>query len=293
MPQTTAVFKNTFDQLVTQRYSCRSFSSRLIEAHKLSELTGFMKSSSTLFPGAIRLEMINKRELKRENLFTTGAYGMIKGFNTFIAGIMGGKTPTIWVDFGTLMQRSLMFATDLDLNTCWVGGIFDRKTIGRVTRIHDHETVPAIIALGYASEKKTIRDRITRWGSRGDRRKPPEELFFKENPHHPFELSRYPLYARLLENVRLAPSASNKQPWRIIFQSRQQPIFHFYLCRDKIYSKLIPGVDLQQIDMGIAAFHFQQSALENGLEMNAIRKNPELLNLPEHYQYIISFAVID
>ncbi len=59
--------------------------------------------------------------------------------------------------------------------------------------------------------------------------------------------------------VRLAPSASNKQPWRI----RISPgVFNFYLKRTPGYKKGSSRVDLQRIDMGIAMSHFELACRE-------------------------------
>jgi hypothetical protein len=61
----------------------------------------------------------------------------------------------------------------------------------------------------------------------------------------------------------LGPSASNKQPWRVI---RDDRAFHFFLCRNPGYE--ITGFDLQLNDMGIARCHFELSAHEAGLAGN-------------------------
>lgn len=289
MTAPTTEFNTPFDLLVRRRYSCRTFSERKIDPPELRRLKAFLERSSAVYPGSIRLELASRSALKKENLFTTGAYGLIKGFHTFIAGIIQKNRPRIWLDFGGLMERALMAATDLGLDSCWIGGVFDRKTAGRALGIDQGETVPAIIALGYGAEKKSIRDRLTRWSARGDRRKPWEKLFFQDSPPHPFPADKYPGYRPLLENVRRAPSASNKQPWRIVFVDRDTHRFHFFLCRDKIYGKLVPRVDLQQIDLGIGVFHFRQSARENGVTLRTVRDNPGLPDLPPNYEYMISF----
>src|SRR5512137_726052 len=66
---------------------------------------------------------------------------------------------------------------------------------------------------------------------------------------------------------RLGPSASNKQPWRIV---REGDRWHFYLQRTPRYAavgigKLIRIADIQRIDLGIAMCHFELTAAELGL----------------------------
>jgi len=58
-------------------------------------------------------------------------------------------------------------------------------------------------------------------------------------------------YLDPLEMLRLGPSASNRQPWRVVKEPGRE-IFHLYLRRSKGYDKLIKAVDLQRLDMGIS-----------------------------------------
>jgi len=86
--------------------------------------------------------------------------------------------------------------------------------------------------------------------------------------------------------VRIAPSASNQQPWRII-RDKSGKNFHFYLKRTKGYNKLFQGISLQNIDMGIAMCHFELTAKEAGLKGNWNIEN----NGPatEGLEYIVSW----
>ena len=63
-----------------------------------------------------------------------------------------------------------------------------------------------------------------------------------------------------LEAVRLAPSAVNKQPWRVILSGNKA---HFYEKRSRGYND--GEWDIQKIDMGIALCHFEVAAKENGI----------------------------
>lgn len=285
-----SVFSSDISELISRRFSCRSFENRNLEEEKRAVMLDFLSNLTGPDYASIRMTLIYKKDMKKENLFTTGTYGLIKGANTFIAGIIEMTRPIPWEDFGYLMEKAVIMATDMDLNTCWIGGIFDRKTCSRVLDLRKNEMIPAIIALGYAAPKKTLRDRVTRWSSKGDRRKPAEQLFFYQDLEHPLKYGDIGDIKIVLENLRLAPSASNKQPWRIILASDR---FHFYLNRDAVYSKLIPGVDLQRIDMGIAMFHFEQTARESGLDFERNHDNPGLKNLPGHFEYIVSYRIND
>jgi hypothetical protein len=92
-------------------------------------------------------------------------------------------------------------------------------------------------------------------------------------------------YGVPLEMVRLAPSASNKQPWRIVAGGGH---FHFYLQHTRGYSKAL-GYDIQKVDMGIAMCHFELTAEELGLKGAWSVKDPGASNLPEGAEYIVSW----
>jgi hypothetical protein len=75
--------------------------------------------------------------------------------------------------------------------------------------------------------------------------------------------------------VRIAPSASNKQPWRAI---RSGGALHFYMKKDKAYAGNMLGYCIQRIDMGIAASHFSLAAEELGLKGGVVFEDPRLIN---------------
>jgi hypothetical protein len=66
--------------------------------------------------------------------------------------------------------------------------------------------------------------------------------------------------------VRLGPSASNKQPWRIAHEGQK---WHFFIERSFLYGPRMLGLvgiaDMQRLDIGIAMCHFELTARELGL----------------------------
>jgi hypothetical protein len=164
-------------------------------------------------------------------------------------------------DYGHSLEQAVLAATDLGLGTCWLGGTFTKSSFARKISAARDETVPAVIAVGYPAEDS--RDHWVRRSAGSDHRLPPEKLFFEAHGDA-LELSSAGDYAEVLEAVRWAPSASNKQPWRLV---RSGDAWHFYLERTRGYSKgalssLIKMADLQRVDIGIAMCHFELAARE-------------------------------
>ena len=147
--------------------------------------------------------------------------------------------------------------------------------------VQDDEFFPVISPVGYPSDKKRLVDSIIRFMVHENLRKPWEELFFYKKFSTTLSKSDVGEYWIALEMVRLAPSASNKQPWRIV---KDDNLYHFYECKTPGFIKLF-GYDIQRIDMGIAACHFHLTAIEKTLtdhSTNCLRKT----DLPDDTSYI-------
>jgi hypothetical protein len=101
--------------------------------------------------------------------------------------------------------------------------------------------------LGYPAKERSEVDRKLRSSVRGDERLPAEELFFEGSFSTPL---REP--GEALEAVRWAPSAANRQPWRVV---KDGDAFHFY---KKHTTGFTAGASwaVQKIDLGIALCHF-------------------------------------
>lgn len=281
-------FSRPVAQLIKERFSCRSFDGRGLEPDMLAALKNFPAALELPFKSSVRFGIIDRERVRAENIFSGGSYGLIKGVRYYLSALVKKTEPRCWEDLGFGLEASVLHATSLDLNSCWIGGVFDRKSFGRVLGVLEDEMLPAVVAIGRLAEKRSLRDRLVRWSAKGDMRKTPAELFFAAAWGSPFLYEKLPQWATVLESVRLGPSASNKQPWRVIMKDG---CFHFFLSRDKAYSAMMPNVDLQRIDLGIAMCHFQLSACEAGLDGEWQDANPQLTDTPANYEYIVSFAI--
>ena len=88
------------------------------------------------------------------------------------------------------------------------------------------------------------------------------------------------------EMVRLAPSAVNKQPWRLV---KSGNAVHFYEKRSKGFISA-DGSDMQKIDMGIALCHFKKGLEEKGIEAEFVIKQPKVEGLTDEI-YIASYVL--
>lgn len=274
--------------LARQRHSCRSFDGRGLPPGILADLEGFFAGLAWPFASRLRFGVIDNEKVRSENLFSAGSYGLIRGARFYLTALVRKDEPRRWEDAGFALEAVVLRATSLGLGSCWIGGVFDRKRFGRALGIGAGEQLPAVIAVGRPAARPSLRDRLVRWSAGGDRRKSPAELFFAGDWRTPLRYEESPQWAPPLDCLRLAPSASNKQPWRVL---RAGGAFHFFLGRDRAYSSMMPLADLQRIDLGIALCHFQAAAADAGLDGEWRDKDPLLPETPVNYEYIVSFVV--
>ncbi|HTX70960.1 MAG TPA: nitroreductase family protein [Thermoleophilia bacterium] len=262
----------TARELIDRRYSCRTYEDRPLAAADRAVLEAFL-ASRTRGPlgSAARFRLLAAAPDDASELRRLGTYGFIKGATAFLVGAVR-KGPRDHEDYGCLMEEIVLEATRLGLGTCWLGGTFTRGTFtSRFGGVGRDETIPAVVSTGYPGEDGTERIRER---TEGTRRFPPAELFFAEEWMEPLGEDPAALaaaadgYADALEAVRMAPSATNRQPWRIVRRGRD---WHFYLARTKGYGRgslgfrLLRIADLQRVDLGIAMCHFELVAREHGL----------------------------
>lgn len=253
----------TIIETIRARKSCRTYTDRPVDPALLAELKGFLETNTQgPFGAAVRFVLLDFRDLTADEIGPLGTYGVIKGATLFIAGVVA-KGPKASEDYGFCMERNILKATELGLGTCWLGGTFKRRGFAGKMALSADEFLPAITPVGYPGEKRSLTDRFFRFSAGSDQRKPWSDLFFDGNIGIPLRRELAGGYELPLECVRIGPSASNKQPWRII---REGGAFHFYLSRTPGYDKLTRGLPLQDVDMGIAMCHFELSARELGLK---------------------------
>ena len=255
----------TLTDAIRSRFSCRTYDGRVPDEKTKERLRTFFRgNASGPFGNALRFELIDLTETEREELKSLGTYGVVRGASLFIAGAVR-KGPRAMEDYGYGMERNVLFATSLGLGTCWLGGTLNRAGFSRKISLAEGELMPAVSPVGYPAGKRSLTDRAFRFVAKSDRRKPWEELFFDGRPGNPLTRENAGVLAEALEAVRLGPSASNRQPWRVVHEG---PACHFFLQRTPGYDRMTGEVKLQDVDMGIALCHFEAAARERGIPGN-------------------------
>jgi hypothetical protein len=252
-------YSHPLTELIQRRYSCRTYADRPIEGSLRQRLEDFL---ARIEPGPFgtkaRFALIASTPEDPEILRGLGTYGLVKDPAGYIvAAVEGGGRDM--EDLGYLMECIVLYATDLGLGTCWLGGIFTKSRFADRIALCPSESLPAVIAVGHAADDPRWVDKLIRLGVGANRRVPWEALFYERAFGTPLSRDRAGAYAVPLDMVRAAPSASNKQPWRIV---KDDTGWHFYLQRTPGYG----GPQLQRVDVGIAMCHWALTVRERGMQ---------------------------
>jgi hypothetical protein len=284
------VYSKPVTDIIRERYSCRNYLERPIEEEKRRALESFVAASQTGPMGTrARFALVAATAQDRGALKGLGTYGFIKGATGFIIGAV--KEPlNSMEDFGYLMERIILYATDVGLGTCWLGGTFTKSRFARKIAAGKDESVPAVTAVGYIGDDPQDERVLRRKG--GARRFSWDRLFFDREFGTPLTREAAGPYATPLEMVWLGPSASNNQPWRIV---RDGNVYHLYIQRTPGYThsplmKLIRIADMQRIDAGIAMSHFELAADEAGLEGKWEVSEPGIARPDKLTEYVASWV---
>ena len=259
-------------ELIRRRRSVRTFDGTPLRGEDAERIMRFAQSIETPYGIPVEWKLLSARENGLSS-------PVIVGTDTYIAGKLQ-RQPHAEEAFGFAFEKLVLYAESLEIGTTWIAGTMDRPAFEKAMMLQADEVMPCVSPLGYPAEKMSLRETMMRKGTRADSRKPFPELFFDGSFGRP--LPENAPFGEALEMVRWAPSAVNKQPWRVVVDGSRA---HFYEKKSKGYVNAA-GWDLQKVDMGIAMCHFACCA---GEHVRLIFADPGL-PLPEDTSYIATLV---
>ncbi len=212
-----------------------------------------------------------------------GTYGILKNVPAFIGGVCENTIESV-IDFGYVFEHAILSFTSQGFGTCWLGGTFKRKDYN--SELEGNEVIPAISPIGYKAPKRSLIEKIMRNGAKSDNRLPFNDLFFDADLN-PLNLNFDKDITDSLNLVRKAPSASNKQPWRIVIDNDKK-YCHFFMARTKNYASAM-SYDIQALDIGIALAHFEIGL--NHYDINFTREKLEQYPIKDGHEYMITLKL--
>ncbi len=255
----TSMLNFPIEETVKARKSIRTYLDKPLadrEREKINAFIDYLACEDSYFGVKIRIKLFDvDKEINSKDL---GTYGVIKNAKTYL-GVACEKGEDAMEAVGYAFEKLVLYAQSIGLGTCWLGGTFNRGEFAKAMQIEEKEFFPIASPIGYPAAKTHTINKIMRKAIGADSRKAWDKLFFDGDFSKPLTQEAAGDYAYALEMVRLAPSAANKQPWRIV---RQGNVWHFFEKKEMSSSEN----DIQRLDVGIALCHFELAAKEKGLK---------------------------
>lgn len=222
-------------ELIMTRKSVRTFDKRPLSKEDKEKLCAYMENIENPYGIPVKFVWLDTEKYGLSSM-------VIKGESDYIAA----KVPNVEhcaEAFGYSFEKLVLYAWSLGIGTTWIGGTMNRALFEKAADTGTDEIMMCVTPVGYPAANRSLVEKTLRKSVHGDDRLPVSELFYDKDFEHPMQNED-----ALLEYVRWAPSAANRQPWRVI---KAENRYHFYIKEKKKSN----GWDVQKVDMGIALCH--------------------------------------
>ena len=253
-----------------KRKSIRVFENESLKSEDIEmvkDILNEVKEMQGPFGHQVEFFLVNGQSFHDERL---GSYGVIKHPQMIIGGYAKHCFKN-FLDFGFLMEDVVLKITKLDIGSVWEEGHFNSEVLGVEEK--ENLMIPAIVPIGYP-KGKVLKKRQFHINPKKEQRLDIRELAFVGKKKKPMNESDK--YHEHIRAVQIAPSGSNKQPWRFHIMGDD---IHVYLKPTKGYGLRLPK-HVQALDMGIALRHLTYS-LEEKEEHYELRRLEDAPSLEE------------
>ena len=257
-------------QAMKERRSVRSFNGKPLSPSIVTDLRKAIEDSYSLFGGNVTIRL-KSFDLKGD--FKPSTYGVIKGATDFF--LMGiGEDEESALSAGFRFEQIVLKAWQLGLGTCWIAGTYKNSQFDKDEEWPDGESLKIICPVGVA-EKPRLMEKMMRLTVGSNNRKPFSDLFFEDDFKKP--LNPENKFGEALQMLRIAPSSTNSQPWRVLVKG-EKVLFYYK-----------PKSPASVLDTGIGICHFYETEKFNGFE-GRFEKEAEFPAPPEDWRYLISYT---
>ena len=264
--------------IISRRKSVRSFDDRPLSAEDSAYLDALLQAVDNPFGERVQLHRLDTADEK------LGTFGVIRGAHTFI-GTTAQESATAALALGYQLESLVLGLAARDIGSVWLAGTFKRKEFARAMRIRGNLWFPAILPVGRAAAKTSTIDKMMRRVAHSDERELWRDIFTQDSFQVQLSEEAAGDYAMPLEMLRLAPSSSNGQPWRVV---KEGPYFHFYETHKASLGK--SQALIKVIDLGIGLCHFHLTAQALGLRGHFAHAPLSGVRIPEDTFYHISWV---
>lgn len=186
------------------------------------------------------VKIINRGE-KFDKVFILPYFGIVKSPHYML--FTSEKNEESYENIGFIGEQIVLKLTELGIGTCWIGMPLKQKEIVKMFDLKDNTFPIILIAFGYPSEEiKPVNERK------------------RKKMHEIFSGKMHKKYKSIAQALQAAPSAMNKQPWKVIIKNDE---WHYYIKKKNGVIKDINN-KLNKINAGIGLSHILVEGAKTG-----------------------------
>lgn len=261
---------------IIRRKSQRSYDGQQLREEDEKKLITYLEDDKNLVGLYNNKISIYYIKTSGPNMEKVSTYGVVKKAPSYLVTVCKNDQEGM-IDCGYVFEKLVLYLESMGISTCWLGGTYKRSQLN--VPVGEGEIIPIISPIGYSANKRTFSDKTVRRIAKSNSRRNFDDLFFYKD--FKGTITDEMLKERL-EYVRVAPSASNKQPWRVVID--ESDIAHLYIERTPNYGYGKLAYDIQMVDMGIAICHYEIS--KGSVEFIEMKTDIQMLS--EYSEYVIS-----
>lgn len=248
-------YKKFYDTIF-KRKSIRKYDLQSIDEKTLEDIVSYINVVKPMYENIkIEMKIITKESAK--GLFPIKA--------PYYILISSEKKEGYLTNAGFMIQQVDLFLSANGLGSCWVGMAQPKKEIVNQSKLE------YVIALAFGKSAETLyRENVSEF-----KRKSIEEI--RDNNQKD----------ELIESARLAPSATNSQPWFFKIDNNKIDVY----CVKSNFIKALIYKKMNQIDIGIAICHLWTAEKHFGKDLSYTFDKEAEENSPEGYYYITSLII--
>lgn len=251
------MIQKEFYDIIAKRKSVRKYDMTPLNEHKINEIEEFTK-------------LIKPLNLDISTKFVFLSSGDVKNLLPVKAPhylcIYSDKKEGYLTNAGFMLQQADLYLSKNGIGSCWLGVA---KPTNAVPRVIDN--LEFVIMLSFGNPIDSLhRESVEQY----KRKSLQEVTSILENDE-------------IMEPIRLAPSASNSQPWFISGEKE-----HLVFNREKLSLLRAPIYDkMNCIDIGIALCHLWIAAIKHDKNVDFIYDSKDSKLTPDKYIYMMSAKI--
>jgi nitroreductase len=169
-----------------------------------------------------------------------------------------------------ILEQIVLKLTTMGIATCWLGGHIKDEDLQGIIDLPEGQSSVVMVSLGYP---QNVEDWLRKDPSKAKRKSVSDFVTGSVDE----------TWAKIMEAVRMAPSAANTQPWRFEFDGSK---VHVYCEKpgNFLLKKLLGNIN--RVDVGIALSHVKIASRQIGLNIEF--EKVDVSGAQKNYEYIIS-----